>query len=103
MCVSVCPSPANLPLCGLLVRDVLCVRVCVFLTGEPASVESCREGCVVCVSVCPSPVTCLVQSCREGCVLCVVCVCVSLTGEPAPVRSCREGYVLCVCLCVPHR
>ena len=52
MCVFVCPSPANLPLCGLVGRDVCCVCVCVSLTGKPASVRSCREGCVLCVYLC---------------------------------------------------
>ena len=106
--MSVCPSPANLPLCGQVGTDMCCVCVCVSLTGKPALVRSCREGYV---SVCPSPAnlplwglvgrdmccvclraphrqTCLVQSVGIGCVFCV-----SLTGKPAPVRSCREGNV----------
>ena len=52
LCVSVCPSPVNLPLCGLVGRDMCCVGVCVSLTGEPAPVRSCREGYVLCVCLC---------------------------------------------------
>ena len=72
--LSVYPSPANLPLCDLVGRDMCCV--CVSLT---APVWSCREGCVVCVSVCPS-----------------------LANLPLCGLLGRDVLCVCVCMCVPH-